>query len=597
MSDCTFLPQDACARLFSEATGHVPVTLHALSRPRLLWLNRRVMHRDPHFSAARGETAYVQALLRRCARVLAGATAAPVNAARSSAAVADRYGGTGIGRNGGSGRAVYVDGYHIKGIGRTPLVSRLTDTAHASGGAYLEECVREAVMSELVDAEFPFGAVPVLAIIETGQVEIWQTDQGPKPERRCLLVRPAFLRPAHFTRAVEFIGPVPTEGALDSRRVALTTRAALEHFGPSAFGQVWHRFWLRWAEQLAYGFIHRLNHGGNTESNIALDARLLDFGAMTALPNWGRAQLMQGGAPAGADLLYLVQALQAVTPFLGRHADAAMADPHRLQALAAQVADRYRLTVAREVLRLAGLSRVQAATLLQSERAGLLLAAINRLVGHFLREQYCVFDGMPEPRIAWDIDRIWDPTPPLHLTELRTQLTASLTALRAEAGSAAQRQCVITARNCLRSRTRSGLFRDRIKADLHAALDGRHQGDSLTEAHVARVIDDHVVRHRRDALIEPDDALPLGFARSADAGYALHRNVRDGRLRAVLEWQSGGAAELAGRPVEVTAMAGETVTFADPARAPALACGWAAGTAIDSHSAPRTSHSAEAPTL
>jgi hypothetical protein len=597
MSDCTFLPPDACHRLFSESTGHVPVRITALARPRLLWLNRRVMHRDPHFAMAADEPAYVQALLHRCAHVLAGTGAAPVDEGRPGEAIADRYGGTGIGRNGGSGRAVYLDGYHIKGIGRTPLVSRLTDTAHASGGAYLEECVREAVMSELVDAEFPYGAVPVLAVIETGQLEVWQTDAGPKPERRCLLVRPAFLRPAHFTRAVEFMGPRPTEGALDAKRVALTTRAAVEHFGASGFPQVWQRFWLRWAEQLAYGFIHRLNHGGNTESNIALDARLLDFGAMTALPSWARAQLMQGGAPAGADLLFLVQALQAVTPLLGRHADASMADPHRLQAMAAQIADRYRLALSREVLRVAGLSRAQACTLLKCEQSGRVLAAINRLVGHFLREQFSVFDGMPEPRIAWDLDRLWDPVPPPHLAELRATLAASLATLPTEALTPAQRQQVIAARNRLRSRTRSGLFRDRIKADLYAALDGRYEGDLLTEAHVAHVIDEQVLRHRRDALIEPEDALPLGFARSPDAGYALHRNVRDGRLRAVLEWQSGGAAELVGQAFDVTAMAGETVTFADPSRAPALASGWAASPAIDSHKAPAKQASAEAPTM
>src|ERR1700681_3918252 len=54
-------------------------------------------------------------------------------------ALADRYGGMGIGPNGGSGRAGYLAGVHIKGIGPTDLIGSGNDGFHATGSMYLQE--------------------------------------------------------------------------------------------------------------------------------------------------------------------------------------------------------------------------------------------------------------------------------------------------------------------------------------------------------------------------------------------------------------------------------------------------------------------------
>ena len=133
---------------------------------------------------------------------------------------ADRYGGSGIGLNGGSGRAAVVNGYLVKGVGRTPLVSSLTDESHASGGAYLEESIRETIFAEIVRAEFPCSAIPVLAIIDTGLIQIFEESAGPKMERRTLLIRPSFIRPAHFERATAYFSGNPKEGQQDTLRVS-----------------------------------------------------------------------------------------------------------------------------------------------------------------------------------------------------------------------------------------------------------------------------------------------------------------------------------------------------------------------------------------
>jgi hypothetical protein len=301
---------------FSEGNHHVAVSLRRLQDARVVWVNQRAMRDDPGFEACGGtREAYAKHLLKASGYAIAGHG----ECGDSAWGFADRYGGIGIGYNGGSGRAAVINGYHVKGIGRTPLVSALTDEAHASGGAYLEECIREAIFSELVAAEFPGGTVPILAVIDTGEVQLWNTDAGVLPERRCLLVRPAFLRPAHFERAPGYISGYSKEGHRDTRRVRGAFDTARRLWGREALHASYKAFWLTWAEQLAYAFIHRLPHGGDNTSNIALDGKLLDFGAMTAVPSWARISTVVGVLPSGENLAPLIKAIQTHVMFWARY--------------------------------------------------------------------------------------------------------------------------------------------------------------------------------------------------------------------------------------------------------------------------------------
>lgn len=554
-----YLDRASVQQLFNTATGHVPHALENLERSRLLWLNRRVMRRDPQFTASMTEHDYAQHLLRSCAR----GSLAP------DEAIADRYGGSGIGRNGGSGRAAFVNGYHVKGVGRTALVSALTDEAHASGGAYLEEVVREAIFSELVDSEFPHGAVPVLAIIDTGQVQIWQTEKGPKPERRCLLVRPGFIRPAHFMRAAEYISSNPKEGALDATRVALTCHAALRVLGDDRLTEGWQQFWLRWAEQLAYGYVHRLNHGAHTESNIALDGRLLDFGAMTALPSWARIGVIQGGPPAGRDMSFLKQAMQAAAPLFARHVSSGIASPERMQRLLLLAQRAYAQTLMRELLRVAGLTRSEALRLLQSPLAQRTSVAMNRLVCHFAREQFHILGGMPTPRVSWDVGQLWCDSPPVHLRELREVLRAAMQSGQLGSQPAAEMERTADARCSLRTTTRDGLFIDRFKETLYADLEGRFAGKQIERDDVGRLIDSTVLEHRRDSILEPECALPIGFASRGGESLALFECQRDGRPFAMVEGQA--SVDAAPKRLAVAELRNGWVEFTDTALAPARA--------------------------
>ena len=121
---------------------------------------------------------------------------------------ADRYGGsTGRSRHGGSGRVATAGCYQAKGIGITPLAGAGSEWAHSHGCASLEESVREAIFAEVAAAEFPFGAVPVIAILDTGLYfsELTAASADSQKMRRAIIVRPAVLRPAHAERAPLFL--------------------------------------------------------------------------------------------------------------------------------------------------------------------------------------------------------------------------------------------------------------------------------------------------------------------------------------------------------------------------------------------------------
>jgi hypothetical protein len=107
---------------------------------------------------------------------------------------ADRIGDShGISPHGGRGRVATIGHFQVKGIGPTQLVGDAT-WMHSHGHMSLTEAVAEAIFGELLDQELPFGAVPVIAIIDTG--ESCRVPDVDVP--RALIVRPAVFRPAHL---------------------------------------------------------------------------------------------------------------------------------------------------------------------------------------------------------------------------------------------------------------------------------------------------------------------------------------------------------------------------------------------------------------
>jgi hypothetical protein len=229
-------------------------------------------------------------------------------AAQSGVLFADRYGASDGAAHGGSGRCGAKGVFNAKGIGRTPLASPHVDFAHAHGCMSLAEAMREVVNSEIAAAEMPYGAVPIIAVIDAG-MEFRSTPQG-TPERRGIVVRPNALRPAHFERSILFgdAGSSNSAQYLDALRTrdairAVTREAALGETN-CAFEDLSLMF-TKFAAQIGFARAHRLWQGRFLSSNVSVDGALLDFGSFRSVPSWRRAIGEPGEAFGGEESDFL----------------------------------------------------------------------------------------------------------------------------------------------------------------------------------------------------------------------------------------------------------------------------------------------------
>jgi hypothetical protein len=236
---------------------------------------------------------------------------------------ADRYGATGGTSQGGSGRVGMRGPFNVKGIGRTPLVSAVVDWQHSHGCLWLEEAIREAIFGEIVDAEFPHRAVPVIAIIATGIEQV--LEDGEEIGERALLVRPNFLRLATLQRSV-FFGSAGFAGS-DQYRDAQRTREIWERLWQPEFRQVREKVacpsleetFARIGEQYGFGHAVRLWPGPLFASNVSLDGRLVDFGSMRALPSWHRAQSKFASHSFGGERTIVAKLARSIATIGAKH--------------------------------------------------------------------------------------------------------------------------------------------------------------------------------------------------------------------------------------------------------------------------------------
>lgn len=529
------LSKNAGLAMFATGPHAVPVALRRAPGARVLWLNQGAMANDPAFTALGGDVAaYCEHLVESCGYVVPEESVAPVDKDDDTRVTgyADRYGGAGIGTNGGSGRTALVNGYLVKGVGKTPLIGAKADLSHASGGAYLEECVRETIFSEIIGVEFPHSAIPTLAIIDTDIVQVWQLDSGQKREKRVLLVRPCLLRPAHFERAAGYLSANPKEGALDFNRVQHVFDSAAALCGKQQLKEQFARFLTQWAQQLAYAYVHRLSPGGNPTSNICLDAKLLDFGACSALPSWAQIVMIQGSLPTGNEFITLAQSAHSLGYFFGRCHDPEMGQGTYLNQVIQDAGAVYLQTLSVEVLRLCGLPRHIAQAGADGAVQGKKIhAVLRRVFAHYRKERFDILDFTPSPAVKWNLADVWLETPPFHLAELRTLLDELN--VDAAPGVAPQRCRFI-------SRTRPGLYREELKYSLYPKLEKTPLPGETEQDAISRVICSAVAGARRDVRFEVDDAVALGFGVSAKFSLAMYRCTRSGAQFAVIEWETDG---------------------------------------------------------
>ncbi|RQP23675.1 toxin-activating lysine-acyltransferase [Piscinibacter terrae] len=282
---------------------------------------------------------------------------------------AERYGGRGVGSNGGGARCGFDGKIQIKGIGRNPLVGRDTDFWHAHGGANLEEAIREAVWGEICHRVLPFGGVRCLQIIGTGTQSHFENSQGNRTLPRALIVREAAVRPAHFMRAINH---APSDGMDGQPHDTERTRAAAAVIGTQFKAMLgWPQeqpvdaqliqaglseMVKRFAWQVAAARAKRMPHGALNCSNIALDGRFLDYETISTLPDHGRVITARGNPDSwnghtslSATLVHLLFYLRNYLPGgLGKQLDGA-------QRWISEYLDQYQQRLEIEYLKLTGL--------------------------------------------------------------------------------------------------------------------------------------------------------------------------------------------------------------------------------------------------
>ncbi len=224
---------------------------------------------------------------------------------------ADRYGSRYEACNGGSARCGYDGIFQVKGIGANPLVSSNIDRGHSNGKLFLDEAILESIWGEICHSHLPFGSVRTLAIIRTNVDSEFTYLQG-NPLMPCaLVVREFAIRPAHFERCT-FFWPKKEHLSLrdnDATRVeeaiGLLPRLVHSSEQDKTILESLITIIIKMAKQISYSRIKGIPHGSLTSSNISIDGRFLDFGTITAVPDF-KNYLLSNGVGAVWDDHYLI---------------------------------------------------------------------------------------------------------------------------------------------------------------------------------------------------------------------------------------------------------------------------------------------------
>lgn len=223
--------------------------------------------------------------------------------------LAERYGGAGLGFNGGGARCGLRSGVQVKGIGRNCLAGSATGFWHSYGGETLANGIREAIWSEVLQMALPYGAARVHGVLDTAtRVPAFAANDVDSSVRRGLTIREAVLRPAHFMRSVYFSrDDIRAHGlAPDAERTAAAIgmlAAAFRHLrlapstghAPDLLAASLHELFHRFGTQSAAALAKRIVHGTLNASNLCLDGRWIDFGTITTISDYGRIATGKSG--------------------------------------------------------------------------------------------------------------------------------------------------------------------------------------------------------------------------------------------------------------------------------------------------------------
>jgi hypothetical protein len=178
-------------------------------------------------------------------------------------AFAERYGGSGLGGNGGGSRSGNIGNLQVKGIGLNRL--RNPASVHLDGKLSLYSALAEVIYSTLLHRFLPMGVVQTLGL--AGQ----NKQDSPLSEKPVLLFREKCLRPAHFLQNQRFHAPLDLVSEC-ARLRAIHRDKSIQKFLLSKLCVLP----AQWGMQFGFAQASGVQHGSLTPSNLCLEGRWLD---------------------------------------------------------------------------------------------------------------------------------------------------------------------------------------------------------------------------------------------------------------------------------------------------------------------------------
>ncbi|WP_221274602.1 protein adenylyltransferase SelO family protein [Thaumasiovibrio subtropicus] len=297
-------PSENNTKIFGSVLSHdsfISYSTYKLKNARVMWVNRRYfLERNIDFENID------DFILENYAYVTETyAQENEIDRQDKRVFLADRYGCHAPISNGGSSRCGVNGEFQVKGNGVNPLVGMNIDEGHSDGMLCLAEAVGEAIWGEICHNNLPHGALRTVAIISTNRTFMSDHGLGELIEQpAAIAIREWCIRPAHYERAL-YYWPYPEYHYLrdldhvyvqknielfvsdcDSKEISIKDRLI------QSFRKI--------AEQVAASRIKGIPHGSLSSSNIGIEGEFLDFGTITAVPDFDN-YLLSGGMGATWD--------------------------------------------------------------------------------------------------------------------------------------------------------------------------------------------------------------------------------------------------------------------------------------------------------
>jgi len=234
---------------------------------------------------------------------------------------AERYGGVGIGGNGGGVRCGNMDDFQIKGTGINPVLGNHGNYNHSTGNYSLTESVTEVINSQIYSKILPIGTVKTYGLISIG-VSQYVFDPFGYKLPLAIMVREACVRPAHFLRQPFFKHYEKYDAVIkkDTARVRAVNRALAKKFAShNSFVMYLGKFLANSANQFAFAKLFRIAHGAFSPSNVCFDGRWLDLTNMTMVPTGTNYAAEKDAVPFLAELLSPLSVVEQVLYGYGKY--------------------------------------------------------------------------------------------------------------------------------------------------------------------------------------------------------------------------------------------------------------------------------------